>query len=181
MMAHFCEGEGEGGGIRMRDMLRAFSLFPWFAFLSLLIPWQTLMRLQLPGSANSTSIIHPVQLHPLNTHPHAYTHTHIIYTHASHTQTSMHSNSLKHTYIHHSYSPLSHGLTPCCHCHKSLALFIHGRAKYELKSSRKEVTPEAFFQRLVYHSRRDWLLSLKGRWQALFRLQHWYTLLLCLH
>lgn len=129
MMAYFCEGEEEEGGIRMRDMLRAFSLFPWFVFLSLLIPWQTLMRLQLPGSAHTTSIIHPVQLHPLNT-PHTLRHT-------WHALTCMLCISLKHTYIHPFHSPLNHGLTPRCHCHKSLALFIHGRPKMRAKTVQK--------------------------------------------
>lgn len=70
-MAPKWEGGGVGGGLGMRDALHAFSLFPWSAVLSLLIPWQTLMRLQLPGCANSTSIIHPVRLHSVNT-PHRY-------------------------------------------------------------------------------------------------------------
>lgn len=124
MMAHFCEGEEEGGGTRMRDMLHAFPPFPRFAVLSPLIPWQTLMRLQLPGSANSTSIIHPVQLHPLNT-----PHTHITYT-------NMHALYLSRARIHapFPFSPLKDGLTPRCHCHKSPALFIHGRPKIWAKT-----------------------------------------------
>lgn len=61
-MAPFWEGEEESSGIWMGDMLCAVSLFPWFAFLSPLISLQTLIRLQLPGSVSSTSILHSVQL-----------------------------------------------------------------------------------------------------------------------
>lgn len=101
----------------------------FFFFLILLIPWQTLMRLQLPGSAHTTSIIHSVQLHPLNT-PHTPRHT-------SHALTCMLGISLKHTYIHTFHSLLNHGLTPRCHCHKSIALFIDGRPKIWAKSVQK--------------------------------------------
>lgn len=172
MMAHLCEGEEEGGGTRMRDMLRASPLFPRFAVLSPLIPWQTLMRLQLPGSANSTSIIHPVQLHPLNT-----PHTHITYT-------NMHALYLSRARIRapFPFSPLSTmAWLLAVTVIKALHYLFMADPKYELKPSRGEVTPEAFFQRLLYHSRTDWLLSLKGGWQVLFRLQRRYKVPLCLH
>lgn len=71
------------------------------------------MRLQLPGRASSTSIIHPVQLQPLNS-----PHTHM-----------------------HAPFPFNHGLTPCCHCYKSLALFIGGRPKIWATITQKEATP----------------------------------------
>lgn len=122
-MAHFWEGEKDDGGIRMRDMLRVFSLFPWFAFLSLLIPWQTLMRLQLPGSANSTSIIHPVQLHPLNS-----------------PRTCSVSYPNTHTYPFQQTMAWLLAVTAI----KALHYLFVANPKYELKSSRKEVTPEAF-------------------------------------
>lgn len=134
-MAHFCvanEEEAEvGGGIWMRDMLRAFSLFPWFAFLSLLIPWQTLMRLQLPGSANSTSIIHPVQLHPLNTH--TLTHAHACSVSPSNTHTYNLSILL-------STMPWLLAVAVI----KAVHYLFMADPKYELKPSRREVTPEAF-------------------------------------
>lgn len=144
----------------MRDMLRAFSLFPWFVFLSLLIPWQTLMRLQLPGSANTRSIIHPVQLHPLNS-PHTVRHT-------SHAPTCMLCISLKHTYIHPLHSTLSHGLTPRCHCYKSLALFIYGRLQIWAKTVQKGGNSWGISLKAAVSFKN----SLKGRWQVLFRLEY---------
>ena len=77
----------ENKGENRTSMVKpAFSQLPWFASKSQLIPRQTVMILQLPESANSTSIIHPVQAHALtlclhcgltgSTHTHTGTHTH---------------------------------------------------------------------------------------------------------
>lgn len=69
----FSAGVGRGiGFVPELSFPSLFFIFYLFIFWSLLIPRQTLMRLQLPGSANAASIIHPVQLHPLNTHTHTH-------------------------------------------------------------------------------------------------------------
>lgn len=108
--------------------------FPICVFSSLLIPRQTLMRLQLPRSANSTSIIHPVQLHPLNT-PH--THTNAQHRH-KHVCSISPPNTHTYTLSVLPLQLLAVTVIKAWHC-----LFM-ADPKYELKSSRKEVAPEAF-------------------------------------
>lgn len=138
MMAYFWVGEGGSVGIQMRNMLCAFPLFPQFA--SLLIPWQTLMRLQLPGSANSTSIIHPVQLHPLNT-PHTHTHTQMCSS-----DTNIYALYLlpTHIYTPFPFSPSTMAWLLAVTVIKARHCLFMADPKYELKLSRKEVAPEAF-------------------------------------
>lgn len=156
-MAHYLSG------ISDERYAESLFMFPWFAFVSLLISWQTPMTLQLPGSANGTSIIHPVQLQPRNTH--AGTRIRI--------QTFLLRISLKHTCVHSFHSPLNQGLTPRCQRHESLYLFM-GDSK-----NQKRGGTWVLFKRLLCHSRTEWLHSLKGRWQVLFRLQLRHPLPLC--